>query len=527
MDEAHPSAGGGLSRADAGGLAVLLLLASLLHGWLIARTEVLARDGTGFVHYALSLERRPWREVIAGHHQHPLYPLTVLATSLPVRRLLGTTPETMRLSAQLAAGAAGVLLVIPMYFLGRTLFDRRVGFWSAALFQCLPVTARILSDALSDALCLLLVATALWLGVRALRTASVWRFAGCGLCGGLAYLTRPEGLLPVVVVGLVWLGMQTTAAWRRPWRRVVACAACLALGALLTGGPLVAVTGRLSTKPTAQGILRGTVPTAPAPSAVIDNAEPPQAATPVTPSSPRHSLGRGLWALAATTARDFQWLGWLPALGGLWWFRDRFRRQPEAWVLAALCVLLGAALVRMSMVAGYLGERHAQLLVLCGSYWAAAAAAALADWLAIRWRRRWLAPALLAALTGFGLPVLARPLHANQAGYRTAGVWLAEHARPEAEIIDWHNSAAYYAGRLFPGAVAPAPEATHYAVVEEPQRSTIPADVQGRIDDVVRQGTVVFRCPAEAGRGKGPEVVVYAARPTSAAVPVPPGHADQ
>lgn len=49
----------GLIRADGLCLAGLLLLATLLHGWLIAHTEALARDGTGFIHYALELEKHP------------------------------------------------------------------------------------------------------------------------------------------------------------------------------------------------------------------------------------------------------------------------------------------------------------------------------------------------------------------------------------------------------------------------------------------------------------------------------------
>ena len=520
MDESSAPAGW---RSDAGRLAVLLLLAALLHGWLIAHTEVLARDGTGFVRYALLLKQRPWREVIAGSHQHPLYPVTVLGVSWPVCRWLGSTPETMRLSAQLAASAAGVLLVIPVYLLGRALFDRRVGFWTAVLIQCLPVTARILSDALSDALCLFLVATALWLGVRALRTASLWRFAGCGLCGGLAYLTRPEGILPVVVVGLVWLAMQAIPTWRQTLRRMAACAASLSLATLVVAGPLVAVSGHLSTKPAAQSVLSVAGPVTPAPLATADAGATLMPTTSPGHDTPAPSALQGVRALARTVARDYQSVGWLPALIGLCWFHRRWRRQPEAWALLLLCVLLGVALVRLSMVVGYLGERHAQLLVLCSGFWAVALVAAVGDWLAARWSQRWLAPALLTALTAFGLPVLAKPLHANLAGYRTAGRWLAVNSQPEDQIIDWHCLATYYAGRLCPGPAAEAPASVRYAVMEEPQRTALPADVQQQLDEVIREGTVVFRCPVDSGRCKGAEVVIYTNRPTYAGVSTPSG----
>ena len=223
MSQSSSTADTSFTRTDVSYLALLILLASLLHGWLIAHTEVLARDGAGFVRYAPAPGARA---VARGDPQQPStsplprnHPGDIAADSQSVRN----HPRDDALMHQLAAGLAGVLLVVPMYSLGRTLFDRRVGFWSAVLFQCLPVTARMLSDALSDALCLFLVASALALGCRALRTASPWRFALCGVFGGLAYLTRPEGILPVAVVGLVWLGMQVRvvqAAQRAPLQRL-------------------------------------------------------------------------------------------------------------------------------------------------------------------------------------------------------------------------------------------------------------------------------------------------------------------
>src|SRR5439155_4916370 len=177
-------------------LAELLLLAAGSRAWLIGHTEVAARDSVGFIRYALELERDPWKEVLERNLQHPGYPAVLLAVSWPVRYFLGgTNPLSMQLSAQLASALTGVLMVIPMYYLGRDLFGRRAGFWGTVLFQCLPISARVMSDALSEATFLLFTTMAVWLAVRALRGQSVARFAGCGFFSGLAYLTRPEGAL--------------------------------------------------------------------------------------------------------------------------------------------------------------------------------------------------------------------------------------------------------------------------------------------------------------------------------------------
>src|SRR5439155_26866857 len=169
-------------------VCLLLVVAAGMRIWIVGHTEVAARDSIGFIRYALQLEQLPWTTVLHESKQHPGYPAVLLAVSWPVRAVLGgTTPVSMQLSAQIASALAGVRLVLPMYFLGRDLLHRSAGFWGTALFQFLPVSARALSDGLSEATFLLFMATALYLAVRGLRRGSVWRFALSGLFGGLAY----------------------------------------------------------------------------------------------------------------------------------------------------------------------------------------------------------------------------------------------------------------------------------------------------------------------------------------------------
>src|SRR5262245_371575 len=113
---------------DLGLLALLLAAAVGLRAWLIGHTEVAARDSIGFIRYALQFENasekgKTWGDVLRANHQHPAYPLTVLAVSVPVRAFVhAPRVDQMRLSAQLASSLASVLLVLPMYFLGKLLF---------------------------------------------------------------------------------------------------------------------------------------------------------------------------------------------------------------------------------------------------------------------------------------------------------------------------------------------------------------------------------------------------------------------
>src|ERR1700729_4011693 len=114
--------------ADARWLLLLLVLTAALRVWLLCHTEVAARDSIGFIRYALQFESQPWAEVVRTNHQHPGYPLAILAASLPVRQW-STQPDTVRMqfSAQLASSLAGLLLIFPMFYLGKRLFNSRVG----------------------------------------------------------------------------------------------------------------------------------------------------------------------------------------------------------------------------------------------------------------------------------------------------------------------------------------------------------------------------------------------------------------
>src|SRR5262249_28863827 len=159
-------------RTDLRCLLLLALVAVGLRAWHLASTEVAARDSIGFIRVAWRLGQ-DWRRAIRTSEHHPAYPVAILAPSVPVRHLLPHDPVRARqLSAQLVSALASVLLVLPMFYLGKELFDRRVAFWATLLFQCLPAPARVMPDGLSESLFFLLCASAFLFAVRGLRTGS-------------------------------------------------------------------------------------------------------------------------------------------------------------------------------------------------------------------------------------------------------------------------------------------------------------------------------------------------------------------
>jgi 4-amino-4-deoxy-L-arabinose transferase-like glycosyltransferase len=487
MEDDVTKPGGTGRRRDLALLALLLLLTAAIRVWVVCNTQVPARDSIGFIRYVLWFEDYGWNFTVRNQHQHPGYPLTILAVAWPMQHLAGLDCDTMQLSAQLASALAGLLLVVPMFYLGKYLFDRTIGFWGALLFQCLPVSGRLLSDGVSDPLFLLLLAGSLALAVRAFRDRSPIWFALAGALCGLAYLTRPEGVLVLPTVALALFLSQWVPALRQSWFRAFGCLAALVGAALVTGSPYYLTTGCFTNKPS-QIVLTGTLPPdpeTPAPAAPTPTPAAGKIETPARPVStgitgpligtPQEiedyqrrpllkRMGHASWSLAGEFVRCYQYVGWLPVLFGLWWFRDRFRRSPGAWVIALLFTLDALLLWLLGVRAGYLSGRHVLVLVLCTVFQAVAAVREapfrLAAWrgqasggLAAR-RPVWLHPAvwslaLLLVLAGTGLSRTLRPLHGNRAGHRAAGYWLATHTNPSDLIDDDHCWAHYYANRVF------------------------------------------------------------------------------
>jgi hypothetical protein len=474
-------------------LLLLVVLAGLMRVWQITHTEVATRDSIAFIGIAWRLENQSWPEVIRTSEHHPLYPILIHLASGPVCRWLPEDrPRAMQLAAQLVSCLAGVLLVVPMYWLGCELFDRRVGFWAALLYQCLPPSGRVMPDGLTEPVFLLLAASALLFACKGVRTAHWGWYALAGLTTGLAYLTRTEGLLLAAVTALVLLGMQISRTWRRNWWTVGRCELSLILATLLVAGPFMLLIKGVSLKPALGRMLdpsKGQLgPVGPASRAGLPGVPPrprvaAQRETSAYPRSvsrnettPRHLLAtippslpfaswmidrdirpedRYFWsagALGTMIDKGFFHVLTLPVVVGLWLFRRRFAQVPGLWLMLVQGIVLMALLYWLGQSNGYLGERHVLLIVMGGLYWGVAALGVLAGCLA-RWvgRGRPATWALLLLVTVALLPLpktLAR-LHAERSGFKQAGQWLARTVGPDDELLDPFGWAKYYAGRCF------------------------------------------------------------------------------
>jgi 4-amino-4-deoxy-L-arabinose transferase-like glycosyltransferase len=487
-------------RIDFGLLLLLLVIATGLRSWQLAHTEVASRDSIGYIRIAWRLEqeitkqRSPghdgdWPQVVRKAAQHPGYPAALLLVSLPVRHFYsGDLALAMQWSAQLTSVFASVVLVVPMFLLGRGMFDRRAAFVGVLLFQCLPTSGRLMADGLSEPLFVLCACTAILFAHNGLKKGSPWWFAGVGLLGGLAYLTRPEGAFIIAATALVLVGLQAAPRWRRPWQPFLRSGALLAWGTLTIAGPFVLIVGHLTTKNTPLQVIN--TATAQVATKVWggEEQEGPEWATDVVKTNQSTAgaptalpTGKALWLFVATLGKGFFYVTWAPALAALFVRRDRFRLAPVSWVLLLISLSLGFFLYRVPVVMGYLSDRHTVLILFCATFWVAAGLVSLGDWAADRcaawrparsvWGRRpvW-ALALLVPLIAVALVKTLEPLHTDRIPYREAGHWLAQNASPADDIDDPYCWAYYYAGRVF---AEDSPEQPHdgprmcYVVIEQ------------------------------------------------------------
>lgn len=445
-------------------LLLLVLVALGLRMAQIAATEVTTRDSIAFIRFAWQLEHRPTASTLRQNKHHPLYPVAVLAASKVIRPFYsGNLPRAMELSTQAVNLVVAACLAVAMYFLGRELFGPAVGFWGALLFQVLPASGRLLGDGLSEPLFWLWAALALFAGTRGLRQKHVGWLVAMGAFSGLAYLTRPEGLLLPAVCGVVLL----VWGWQQDRRRALFQSACVLAALLVIAAPYMITIGGLTGKPSASNAIdpsRSDGVWGPKERAGVVASPLPLAMWNTDPSG-RRWLWAGYAVVSCLNQAFFHGLTLLVLIGLL--AHRRLRPGDPAFALLALLGVLMLALgYRLAQSNGYLSERHLMLFVVPGMFWLALGLDTLARCLPSRWP----VPAFLLLLLAVGGVMTVRPLHPDRSGFRQAGEWIARNTLPGDRLFDPYAHAYYHSGRLFVEGQEGLPKSdpvTSYVVLEE------------------------------------------------------------
>lgn len=154
--------------------------------------------------------------------------------------LLYLVTHDLALASELLYTFFGSLLVLPMYALGKEIYDRRTGLATALLAAVFPAltVATLHWGTMTEPIYLFFVCLGLWAGAIALRrvwlalrlpsatlSRDLWGAYGlAGLAFGIAYLTRPEAIAYFGVIGgFILLVRAVLGDWRsrRLWLQLL------------------------------------------------------------------------------------------------------------------------------------------------------------------------------------------------------------------------------------------------------------------------------------------------------------------
>ena len=167
-------------------LTILLLVSITLSIYLFFRTYVISLDGAfQYIPVAKDFASGFFRKAVS-HDQQPLYSFMMALVS----RWVGD----FELAGKLLSTLFGILMIFPVYFLGRRIFDEKIAFLSSLLLVVHPYLRRFSADVLKESTYLFFLGAALWFAWKAIQEEKKYAFFFIPLCSAIAYLVRPDGV---------------------------------------------------------------------------------------------------------------------------------------------------------------------------------------------------------------------------------------------------------------------------------------------------------------------------------------------
>jgi hypothetical protein len=172
-------------------LLLLLALAFVLRVFLVFFPEVIYNDGTEYVRSAKLILSGNWGESRA----QPLYPVLIALASFFISNL--------ELAGIWVSVILGTLVILPVFYLGREIFDEKVGILSGLFAVVHPFLYRYSGSVLTESTYHFLFATSVLFGWNAFNRGGFYRIFLLGLFTTLAYLARPEAI-GILLVFSAW-----------------------------------------------------------------------------------------------------------------------------------------------------------------------------------------------------------------------------------------------------------------------------------------------------------------------------------
>lgn len=209
------------------GLLVLITLIPRVLAFL--QPQIITIDGTLYIKMAKLFSEGEYAGTPGSYFN--LYPLMIF--------LVQKFAKDWELSGQLISITLGTLTVIPIFLLGRSLYNERVGWLSAIFYITLPNFLRFDTDVLRDPILWFFMVLTSWLVWEGLQKNRPVLFGLASISAGLGALTRVEGFI-------IWAALFLYTTFRKASgisikRRVLYVTLLVLIFPLLTSSVLLSI----------------------------------------------------------------------------------------------------------------------------------------------------------------------------------------------------------------------------------------------------------------------------------------------
>ena len=174
-------------------LAILLLISLLLSIYLFFRTYVISSDGASqYIPMAKVFASGLYKEAIGFSGQQPLYSFLIA--------LISPLVSDFEVAGKLISSFFGILVIFPVYFLGKRVFDQKIAFFSAFFLAIHPYFRRFSGDVLKESTYLFFLAIAIWFTLKTVQRGKMYSYLFVPFFSALVYLVRPDGIEILLVV---------------------------------------------------------------------------------------------------------------------------------------------------------------------------------------------------------------------------------------------------------------------------------------------------------------------------------------
>jgi 4-amino-4-deoxy-L-arabinose transferase-like glycosyltransferase len=204
----------------------LVLFAFLIRIPLLLFPEVIHNDGTEYIRYARQLLSGDWS--IGQGRAHVFYPLLVALAHF-------ITPSD-EIAGILVSLVFGALLVVPVFLLGRSLFNDQVGIISALFASVHPFLYIASGSVLTESTYYFLFTTSVLVGWKAFDKGRWTHVSLFGIFAALSYLTRVEAI-GFLLIFAAWVCLINPPDGKRGWKKRVGMPLLAAFSFLVATSP--------------------------------------------------------------------------------------------------------------------------------------------------------------------------------------------------------------------------------------------------------------------------------------------------